>query len=83
MACLDRSPSQNQDQFESFCENLIDVFSGINKQQSTCSILVHDSNAKLSKWCPSDKYNKAGQYVNTFTTVSGYTHDGSTDAYYK
>ena len=35
-------------QFESFCEKLIDVLSGINKQQPTCSILVGDFNAELS-----------------------------------
>ena len=59
LTCLYRSPNQNQEQFESLCENLIDVLSSINNQQPTCSILVGDSNAKLSKWCPSDKDNKA------------------------
>ena len=56
-----RSTSQNQEHFESFFENLVDVLSDINNQQPTCSILVGDFNAKLSKWCPSDKDNKAGQ----------------------
>ena len=55
LTCLYRSPNQNQEQSESFWENLIDVLSGINNQQPTCSILVGDFNAKLSKWCPSDK----------------------------
>ena len=36
--------------FESFCKNFIDMLSGINKQQPTCSILFGDFNAKLSKW---------------------------------
>ena len=49
LACLYRSPNQNQEQFESFFENFIDVLSGINNQQPTCSILVGDFNAKLSK----------------------------------
>ena len=66
LTCLYRLPNQNQEQFESFCENLIDVLSGINDQQPIYSVLVGDFNAKLSKWCPSDKYNKAGQ-------DSGYT----------
>ena len=52
--------NQNQERFESFCENLIDVLSGINNQQPTCSILV-------------DKDSKAGQDIDTFTTTSGYT----------
>ena len=66
--------------FESFCENLIDVFLGINKQQPACSILVDDFNAKLSKWCPSDKNNKAGKDIGNFTTTS---NDWSTDVSYK
>ena len=49
LTCLYRSPSQNQEQFESFCEDLIDVLSGINNQQPTCSVLVGDSNAKIWK----------------------------------
>ena len=56
-----------------FCENLIDKLSGINNQQPTCSILIGDFNAKLSKWWPSDKDNKSGQDIDTFTTTSGYT----------
>ena len=47
LTCLCRSPNQNQEQFESFCDNLIDVPSGINNQQPTCSILVQGFNAKL------------------------------------
>ena len=47
--------------------------SGINSQQPTCSILVGDFNAKLSKWCPSDKNSKGGQDIDAFTTTSGYT----------
>ena len=70
---LYRSPDQNQKQFESFYESFIDVLSGINNQQPTYSILVGDFNAKLSKWCPGDKDNKAGQDIATFTTTSGYT----------
>ena len=73
LTCLYRSPNQNQEQFESFSENLIDVLSGINNQQPTYSIIVGDFNAILSKWCPSDKYNKAGQDTDTFPTTSGYT----------
>ena len=73
LTCLYRSPSQNQEQFESFCENFIDVLSDINNQQPTCSILVGDFNAKLSKRCPSDKDSKAEQDTDTFTTTLGYT----------
>ena len=57
---------------------LIDLLSGINKQQIRYSILVNDFNSKLSKWYPSDNENKAGQDINTFTTI-----DWSTDTCYK
>ena len=55
------------------------MLSGINKQQPTCLTLISDFDAKLSKWCPSDKVNKAEEDTDTFTT----TNDGSTEAYYK
>ena len=61
LTCLYRLPNQNKEQFESFCENLIDALSDINNHQPVYSILVGDFNAKLSKWCPSDKCNKAGK----------------------
>ena len=84
------SPNQNQDQFKSFCENLINVLSGINDQQPTCSVLAGDFNVELTKWCPSDKDNKAGQDIDTFTTTLGYnqmigqpTYIINYDAYYK
>ena len=64
--------NQNQEQFESFYKNLINVLSGINNQQPISSILVGDFNSKLSKWCPSDKGNKAGQDIHTFTTTLDY-----------
>ena len=72
LTCLYRSPNQNQEQFKFFCEKLIDVTSYIDNQQPTCSILVGDFNAKLSRWCPSAKDNKAGQDIDTFATTSDY-----------
>ena len=45
-------------QFESFCKNLIDMVSGINKQLIS-SILSGDFNSILSELCASDKNNKA------------------------
>ena len=84
LTCLYRSPNQNQEQFESFCENLIDGLSGINNQQPTCSILVGGFNAKLWKRCPSDKDSKAGLGIDIFTTTLGYTQMiGQPNANYK
>ena len=50
--CLYGSLNQNQEQFESFCENLIDRLSVINNQQPSCSILIkskHTSSSTLQK----------------------------------
>ena len=41
------------------------MLSDINNQQQTCSILVGNFNAKLSRWHPSDKGDKAGQELVT------------------
>ena len=49
------------------------MLSGINNQQPTCSILVGDFNAKLSKWCASDKDSKTGQDTDIFTATLGDT----------
>ena len=55
--------SQNQEQIESICKKLINLFSGMIKQQPTCSTLVGDFIAKLSTWCPNDKDKKSGQDI--------------------
>ena len=47
--------------------------SSIDDQQPARSILVGDFNAKLSKWCSSDKDTKTGQGIDTFTTTLIYT----------
>ena len=73
LTCLFRSLNQNHEHFELFCENLIEMLSGINKLQPTCSILVGDFNAKLSKWFASEEGNKDGEGMDTFTTTLGYT----------
>ena len=66
LRCLYRSPNQNQKQFESFCENLIDVLSGINNQQPTCSILV-DKDSK--SWTRHRYiYNNFGLHSNHWST---------------
>ena len=49
------------------------MLSGINKQQQTCSILVDNFNAQLSKWCSSDKDNNTRQDIYISTATSCYT----------
>ena len=58
LTSLQRSPSRNDDEFETFCSNLNFVLNNINKFQPLCSVLLGDFNAKHSKWSYTDKSNK-------------------------
>ena len=49
--CLYRSPSQNHDELERFCDNFGLLLSNINDLHPTCSIVLGDFNAKWLKWC--------------------------------
>ena len=55
LTCLYRSPSKNDDEFETFYFDL--TFLLINKFQPSCSVLSGDFNAKHLKWYSSDKNN--------------------------
>ena len=46
LTCLYRSPSQNDDGFETFCSDLTSFLNNINKFQPSCSVLLGDFNAK-------------------------------------
>ena len=49
------------------------LFSNINDNHPTCSIIVGDFNARSSKWCNSDKSNRAGIKLDNITTSAGYS----------
>ena len=70
--CLCRSPSQRHDELERFCANFDLLLSNISDLHPTCSIVLGDFNAKCSKWCASDKSNRAGIELDNITTISGY-----------
>ena len=71
--CLYRSPNQNHEELENFSPNLDLVLSNINDNHPTCSILIGYFNAKSSKWCNSDKSNRAGIELDNITTSAGYS----------
>ena len=71
--CLYRSPSQSHEELDTFCSNLDLLLSNINNNYPNCSILIGDFNAKSSKWCSSDKDNKAGCELDNITTSAGYS----------
>ena len=70
--CLYRSPNQNHEKSENFSSNLDLLISNINDNHATCSILKGDFNAKSSKWCSSDKSNRAGIELDNITTSADY-----------
>ena len=71
--CLYRSPNQNHEELENFSFNLDLPLSNINNNHPTCSILIGDFNAKSSKWCNSDKSNRAGIELDSITTSACYS----------
>ena len=71
--CLYRSPSQSHEELDTFCSNLDPLLSNINNNHPNCSILIGDFNAKSSKWCSSDKDNKAGCELDNITTSACYS----------
>ena len=71
--CLYRSPNQNHEELENFNSNLDLLLSNINDNHPTCSIIIGDFNAKSSKWCNSDKSNRAGIELDNITTSAGYS----------
>ena len=70
---LYRSPSQIQEELETFCSNLDSLLSSINDQYPACSIVIGDFNAKCLKWCTTDKDNTAGLELNSITATAGYS----------
>ena len=48
--CLNRSPSQNCDQFSYFRKDFSIALNNINDHRPSCSVIVGDFNAKCSKW---------------------------------
>ena len=63
--CLCRSPSQNNDQFETFLENLNLNLDQILQKTSFVTVLLGDFNAKLNNWCNSDKNTFEGTKIES------------------
>ena len=73
LTCLYRSPNQNHEELDNFSSNLDLLFSSINDNHPTCSILIGDFNAESPKWCNGDKSNWAGIECDNITTSAGYS----------
>ena len=70
-SCLYRSPSQTQDEFEEFCNDLNLLLSNVNDVNATLSVITGDFNAKLSRWWSLDKDNAEGREINSLTSACG------------
>ena len=49
-SCLYKSPSQTQNEFEEFCNDLNLLLSNVNDVNTTLSVITGDFNAKSSGW---------------------------------
>ena len=71
--CLYWSPTQSHEELENFCSNLDSLLSNINDQDSACSIVKGDFNAKHSNWYTTGKVNAAGPELDSITMTAGYS----------
>ena len=67
--CNYSSPSQNVDEFESYCQSLHLTLRNIDDTSPFSSVLIGDFNARCTNWLASDIDSKAGKKLDT----SGYT----------
>ena len=67
--CLYRYPKQNHEESENVSSNLDLLLSNINDNHPLT--LIGDFNGKSSKWCKSDKSNRAGIELDNITTSAG------------
>ena len=68
-----RSPSQTQDEFEEFCNDLKLLLSSVNDVNATLSVITGDFNTKSSRWWSLDKDNAEGRKINSLTSACGYS----------
>ena len=71
--CLYRSPIQNREQFQSFCDSLDILMNKINVLNPAISIIIGDFNGKCSKWCSVDSSDNIGKKLDTITWTVWYT----------
>ena len=68
--CLYRSPSQTQDEFETFLKNFESTLDKIHENNPFMTVVLGDFNAKSNNWCKADVTSLEGSKIDTIT--SGY-----------
>ena len=72
-SCLYRLPSQTQDEFEEFFNDLNLLLSNVNAVNATLSEITSAFNANSSRWWSLDKDNAEGREINCLTSACGYS----------
>ena len=71
-SCLNKSPSQDQEEFESFwTDSFLFILANINDLSPACSIITGDFNAISTKWWKLDKQNLERREINIITRAAG------------
>ena len=60
ITCLYRSPSQSNDDFSNFCDDLELTLSNLNQETPLCIVVLGDFNARIKKRLVTDKDNGPG-----------------------
>ena len=68
---LYRSPSQNQDDFQAFIDNLEMNLETLAQRNPYLMVVIGDFNAKSKHWCSQDSINFEGITVDNVTSQFG------------
>ena len=70
-SCLYRSPSQTQDEFETFLKNFESTLDKIHENNPFMTVVLGDFNAKSRNWCKSDITSLEGSKIDSITSSYG------------
>ena len=73
LTCLYRSPNENREQFESFCNSIDILMNNINSLNPAISIITRNFNGKCSKRYSFDTSDNIGKKLDTITSTAGYS----------
>ena len=70
-SCLDRSPSQKQDEFKTFLKNFESTLDKIHENNPFMTYVLGGFNAKSSNCCTADVTSLEGSKIDTITRSYG------------
>ena len=77
LTCLYRSPSQNCEQFQSFCDSLDILMNNINSLNPAILIITGDLNGKSSKWYSFDTITSTASYSQIIDKPTHFINNSS------